>query len=83
MIQSAISRKSKFIGTFRSIRSFKIGLMVIEAQENHPNLSFDFIYIIICPNRVLSNFLTAVSCHSSAHTAKLKYSNIDWEEIKK
>lgn len=83
MIQSAISRKSKFIGTFRSIRSFKIGLMVIEAQENHPNLSFDFIYIIICPNRVLSNFLTAVSCHSSVHTAKLKYSNIDWEEIKK
>lgn len=57
--------------------------MVTEAQENHPNLSFDFIYIIICPNRVLSNFLTAVSRHSSVHTAKLKYSNIDWEEIKK
>lgn len=54
--------------------------MVIEAQKNHQNLSFDFIYII-SPNRVLSNFLTAVSYHSSIHTAKLKYSNIDWEEI--
>lgn len=58
------SRKSKFIGTFRSIKLFKIGLMIIQAHKNNQNLSFDFTYIIMYLNKISPNFVnfpTAIS----------------------